>query len=219
MQLEALVAAMFPVRVGVGVTNPLAGPGGALFHVEQEAIRHAAPARQREFQAGRLAARLAQTALNLAPRPVLMAADRAPVWPAGLCGSISHTGDTCIAVVCDDPAIAALGLDVELNAPLPDEVLDTVLSGEEQAWINRQTNPGPLARLIFSAKECAYKAQYPLSGQLFGFDTIATTTDLAQGVFEARFTRAIPPFACGGRLGGRLSFTDQLIITAIAVPA
>ena len=216
-QLEAKVAALFPVRVGVGVTHPLTAPEGRLFHVEQEAIRHAIPARQREFRAGRAAVRKAQAALGLVAGAVPMGRDRAPVWPAGQCGSISHAGNTCIAVVSDDPAIKALGLDIEERMPLPDDILGTVLNPDEQRWINQQPNPGLLARLFFSAKECAYKAQYPLSGQLFGFDTIAITANPPQGVFEARFTRPVAPFARDARLSGRLSITDQLIVTAIAL--
>lgn len=217
--LEAQVAALFPVRIGIGITNPLASSDGGLFHVEQEAIRNAIPARQREFHAGRAAARMAQAALGLVPSAVPMGPDRAPVWPEGQCGAISHAGDTCIAVICRDPAIKALGLDVEVNEELPADALDTVLLPDELRWINQQPNPGQLARLFFSAKECAYKAQYPVSGQLFGFDTIAIAADPAQGVFEARFTRPVPPFASGARLAGRLSVTDRLIITAIALPA
>lgn len=218
-QLEVLVAALFPVRVGVGVTNPLAETDGALFHVEQEAIRRAIPARQREFRAGRTAVRMAQAALGLAPCAVPMGPDRAPVWPDGQCGAISHAGDTCIAVVCADPAIKALGLDIEPRAPLPDDILETVLNPDERHWISQQPNPGVLARLFFSAKECAYKAQYPLTGQLFDFDTIAIAVNPGQGEFEAVFTRPVPPFARGAGLVGRLSVTDRLIITAIALPA
>lgn len=218
-QLEAKVAALFPVRVGVGVTHPLTAPEGRLFHVEQEAIRLAIPARRREFRAGRAAVRRAQAALGLAPSAVPVGPDRAPVWPAGQYGSISHTADTCVAVVGDDPAVKALGLDIEENAPLPAEIVDTVLSIDEQRWINQQPNPGLLARLFFSAKECAYKAQYPLSGQLFGFDTIGITLNPQLGIFEARFTRPVLPFASGTRLAGRLSVIDGLIITAVALPA
>jgi len=219
LQLEALVAALFPVPVGVGITDPLTGPETGLFHVEQEAIRHAVPARQREFRAGRAAARMAQAALGLVAQAVPMGSDRAPIWPDGLCGTISHAGDTCIAVVCNNPAITALGLDIEVNEGLPPDVLDTVLLPDERRLIDLHPSPESLARLFFSAKECAYKAQYPLTGQLFGFDTIAITVDLAQGVFEARFTRPVPPFARDARLAGRLSIIGRLIVTAIAVPA
>jgi len=217
--LEALVAGLFPLPVGVGITNPLTYAGRELFHVEQAAIRNAIPARQREFRAGRAAARAAQVALGLAPRPVPMGDDRAPVWPAGLSGSISHTGDTCIAVLCNDPVIAALGLDIEEDAPLPADILDTVLAPDERRWISQQADPGRMARLFFSAKECAYKAQYPLTRQLFGFEVITISADPGAGRFEARFTRPMPPFASGTRLAGRLSVTHGLIITAIALRA
>ncbi len=215
--IEALVAALFPAGVGVGITNPLVKQREALFHVEQEAIHHAIPARQREFNAGRAAARMAQAALGHEPRAVPMGSDRAPIWPEGLCGSISHAADTCVAVVTDDPAIRALGLDVEEKLGLPADVLDIVLHPDERRWINRQPNPDLLSRLFFSAKECAYKAQYPLSRQLFGFETIAITVDTERGAFDARFTRPVPPFASGAGLAGRFSVSDRLIITAVTL--
>jgi len=218
-RIKALVEGLFPRGVAVAVADPAAEASGELFHVEHSVIEGAVPARRREFLAGRAAARTAQQALGHAPRPVVPGPDRAPAWPEGLCGSISHAGGVCIAVVSDDPAIASLGLDIEENAPLPDDIFDTVLHLREQHWVNRQDNPGQMARLMFGAKECAYKAQYPLSQQLFGFDALAILPNLAQGTFEARFTRPVPPFSHGSRLAGRLLFAEGLIITAIALPA
>jgi len=218
-RIKALAESLFPGSVAVAVTDPAAETSGKLFHVEHAAIEEAAPTRRREFLAGRAAARAAQEALGHIPRPVVPGADRAPIWPEGLCGSISHAGGICIAVVSDDPAIASLGLDVEEDAPLPDDILDTVLHLREQHWVNRQNNSGQMARLLFSAKECAYKAQYPLTRQLLGFEAIAILPELSQNAFEARFTRPVPPFSYGSRMAGRLLFAEGLIITAITLSA
>ncbi|MCC5969953.1 MAG: 4'-phosphopantetheinyl transferase superfamily protein [Pararhodobacter sp.] len=218
-RLGARVTELFPAGVGVGVCGSDIALYDGLFHVEQRAILGAAPARQREFLAGRMAARRAQQALGRAPQPVLMGADRAPVWPAGLRGSISHAGRACVAVVTDDPAIAAMGVDIEDDAPLPKDIHDTVLLPEEQHWIGQQTSPDLLARLFFSAKECAYKAQYPLTRQLFGFDVITIRPDLLARSFEAQFMQAVPPFASGALLAGRFSIDEGLIITAVTIPA
>ena len=75
-----------------------------------------------------------------------------------------------------------------------------------------------MARLFFSAKECAYTAQYPLSRRVFGFEYITIAPDPARGTFDARFTRPVSPFSYGSVLSGRYSVHDGLIITAITVP-
>ena len=214
-RLIARARGLFTVAAGVGHTDPRA-PHATMFHVEQSAFQNAVPARRREFLAGRAAARQAQEALGLVARPVPVGADRAPIWPEGLCGSISHTADTCLAVVCNDPSVSTIGLDIEEAEPLPDDILETVLTHDERRWIAQQPDPRLLARAIFSAKECAYKAQYPLSRQLFGFEVIAVTP--GPGTFEARFTRAIPPFDAGHMLRGRLSIGGGLILTGMTIP-
>jgi len=217
LRIEARATSLFPGSVAVAVADPCAEIAADLFHVEQSAIEGAVPSRRREFLAGRAAARLAQQALGLPPQRVLMGADRAPIWPEGLSGSISHAGGVCIAAVTVDPTIAALGLDIEDDAALPEELFDSVLHLHEQRWIDRRPDPGRVARIFFSAKECAYKAQYPLSGRVFGFEFITVVPDLDRGTFEARFTRPVSPFSHGSLLAGRFSVGDGLIMTAITL--
>lgn len=55
---------------------------------------------------------------------------------------------------------------------------------------------------IFVAKEAAYKAQYPLSRQLFDFQVLNIT--FQDQCFMARFMQAVPPFAVGDILHGRV---------------
>lgn len=217
LRIESQAAALFPASVAVALTDPGADLGDGLFHVEQSAVEGAVPAREKEFLAGRSAVRAAQRALGLQPQPIPMGPDRAPVWPEGQTGSISHAGGVCVAAVTTDPSIAALGIDIEEDAPLPEEVFDTVLHLHEQRWIYRQPDPGSVARIFFSAKECAYKTQYPLSRQMFGFEIISVVTDLQRGTFEARFTRPVSPFSRGSVLSGRFFVAEGLIMTAITL--
>src|SRR3981081_2261214 len=55
-------------------------------------LRHAVESRQREFLAGRLCAEFALCCLGAASTHVAMGGDRAPVWPDGVVGSITHSG-------------------------------------------------------------------------------------------------------------------------------
>ncbi len=95
---------------------------------------------------------------------------------------------------------------------MPADLWPTVLLSEETNWAQSQPDPGLAAKLIFSAKEAAYKAQYPVSLTLFGFDALALT--LTDTAFSARFRRPVGPFAAGHTLKGRHTRAEGHILTA-----
>jgi 4'-phosphopantetheinyl transferase EntD len=170
--------------------------------------------RRSEFAAGRTAAREAMTQLGLEPRPVLAGKDRAPVWPDGLAGSISHTFDCAMAVVARLEEVRAIGIDVEQGTPLEDNLFGAICSESELAWLHKQPDPALMAKLVFSAKEAAYKCQYPLSGRLFGFDGMELEIDHDTGAFRAMFTENQPPFERGDVIPGRFAIGADIIVTA-----
>lgn len=197
-QLEGLAAAVFPgLRVGIAPIGAV-----SLMPEEDAALTHAVPARRAEFSAGRAAAREAMGRALAVP----MGADRAPIWPAGVSGSITHAAGWALAVV----GAGLIGVDLEPDEDLPDEVRDTVLIPAERGVSGRE------ARLIFSAKECAYKAQYPVTGELFGFEVIAVT--LGEGMFRAEFQRDVGRFLRGQALEGRFALGGGFMLTGIARP-
>ena len=216
----ALARALFPAGVAVAATDPrrdhpmpLAGEGAARARM--------APARAREFAAGRAAARRAMVALGEPPRPVPMGADRAPLWPAGLTGSISHARTACVAALARTGRIRALGVDVEEAAPLEAELHAIVLTAAERERLARLSpaERGHRAKLIFSAKECAYKCQYSLSGAVLDFHALEVAPDPgAAGRFAATFRRDVPPFGRGAVLEGRFAVGAGLILTAMTLP-
>lgn len=168
--LRAALHGMLGPNTGIGVTDPTVI--SALWPEEAKAISRAIPKRQTEFAAGRRAARDALAQLGLAPSAIPQGADRAPVWPAGIAGSISHCAQCCIAVAAHNTDYQTLGVDVEPATALDLELVDVICTPSEQAWIADQPNPGLAAKLIFSAKESVYKAQYPLTGKVIGFEAV-----------------------------------------------
>src|SRR6202165_5059978 len=78
-----------------------------------QALRFATQKRQREFLAGRWCAEQALQRLGAGSTHVAMAADRAPIWPDGVVGSITHTGNFAAAAVAWAADIAGLGIDSE----------------------------------------------------------------------------------------------------------
>lgn len=158
---------------GVGVTDPR--EVNDLWPQEAAAMTRAIPTRRAEFAAGRSAARAAMVELGVPPAAIPIGPDRAPVWPAGLTGSIAHCDGYCIAAVAYKDSIKTLGIDIEPATPLAPDLIDIICTPAERAWLTEQPDPGLTAKMIFSAKEAVYKAQYPLTGSIIGFDAVTLT--------------------------------------------
>jgi 4'-phosphopantetheinyl transferase EntD len=77
-------------------------------------------------------------------------------------------------------------------------------------------------RLLFCAKEAVYKAWFPLTGQWLGFAVADITIDATDGTFSARLLVPVPALdgaPLGDGFAGRWLASDDLLLTAIAVPA
>jgi 4'-phosphopantetheinyl transferase EntD len=210
--LAAFAAAardLLPAAVAVAVADPTqtAPPLWS-----GEVLPNAIASRQREFAAGRHAARAAMAQLSHAPQAIPIGQDRAPIWPPGLTGSITHSATLCLAAVTAAPRL--IGVDLEPATPLDPDLWETILLPQEIAALAGDPDAGLCAKLIFSAKEAAYKAQYARSQTVFGFDVIHIT--LAGNSFTARFTQSVPGFAAGTQLYGKYTTTEGHYLTAIA---
>ncbi|MDA3856905.1 MAG: 4'-phosphopantetheinyl transferase superfamily protein, partial [Roseovarius sp.] len=113
-------------------------------------------------------------------------------------------------------AITGLGIDLEPAEALPQDMLETVCTGQEQAATKDHDLWG---RMIFCAKEAVFKAQYPLSRQTLEFHDLETSIDLAEGQFEACFTRACPPFQPRARITGHIVIAEGLILAVVVLLA
>lgn len=178
--VRAALRQMLGPHAGIGVTDP--AQDTALWDEEAAAVARAIPKRRTEFAAGRCAARAAMAEIGFAPTAILQGGDRAPIWPAGLAGSIAHCDTCCVSVVALQEHYAALGVDVEPATPLADDLIAVICTPAERAWLAGETDPGLAAKMIFSAKEAVYKAQYPLTRRIIGFD--AVTLDMTADAFR-----------------------------------
>ncbi|AYF31970.1 4'-phosphopantetheinyl transferase [Micromonospora tulbaghiae] len=194
-----------------------------LFPAEEELIRNAVEKRRTEFSTARRCAREALAMLGHPPAPILSGERGAPVWPAGVVGSITHCAGYRTAVVAPAADFWTIGVDAEPNEPLPEGVLAAIaLPGELDAVARlRATEPGThWDRLLFCAKEAVYKAWFPLTRRWLGFEEAVVRVDPVTCRFEARLLVAASP---GGRplpcFRGRFVTAGMLMATAIAVPA
>jgi 4'-phosphopantetheinyl transferase EntD len=210
---------LFGPGVAVATADPRL-PSAPLYPEEAAYVAHAVEKRRLEFAAGRSCARAAMEKLGVAKQPVPAGADRAPIWPDGVVGSISHCDGLCAAVVARaGEGFVSLGLDLEPAVPLEDELIDTVCGDDELRWLSSQPGRerGLLAKAIFCAKEAFYKAQYPLSLELIDFHAISVALEIDDNSFLARFHAGAWPFQAGQEFRGRLAMPSSFIAAGMVL--
>lgn len=221
--MEGLVRSLLPAFVHVAEMDPRTADPEALLPEEAACVTRAVEKRRREFAAGRgMAHRLLRDLGWPSDAPLLPGARREPCWPEGVLGSISHTDTWAAVAIARASECEILGIDVERDSPLKEDVAERICSADELARI-RASTPDPeargrLAKLVFSAKEAAYKAQYPHSKMFLGFDAMAIEWDPDGGSFVARFCVDAPPFAAGETWTGQFRCSGSLLATGICLP-
>jgi 4'-phosphopantetheinyl transferase EntD len=186
-------------------------PESTMFSAEADAVAGAVVERRREFGTVRYCARRALRQLGVPPVPILPDADRAPRWPAGVVGSMTHCAGYRAAVVARSRELRGVGIDAEPHAALPTDMLDLVLRDEERERLRTLAGANPARhwdRIVFCAKEAAYKAWFPLTGRWLDFDDVSITVHL-DGTFGVRLG--------GADLSGRWKVDRGLILAAISL--
>ena len=208
-RIEAAIAALFPQDVAVALCSLSAADATDLWPQERRAMAGAVPHRLAEFAAGRQAARTAIAALGHGAVALPMGPDRAPIWPKGISGSISHAAGLAVAVVRSG---APLGVDIEDDSPLPEDLWPPLTSPEERAAFP----PGDTGRQVcwlFAAKEALFKAQAQGARAMFGFDAVHMT--LVEDGFDAQFLVDAGAFRSGDRVLGRLALVEGLVVAGV----
>ena len=179
----------------VAVFVQVADHAASLHPAERELVAKAGSVRRRTFASGRRAARLALGELGIENSPVLSLA-RAPVWPQGVVGSITHSASLAAAVVGRAAHWAGVGVDLVRRSRLSARVAKRVLGAAE-----RDALPdAEWGTALFSAKESVYKAVNPLCGEFLAFQDVRITIAADASAFTAATTRPCPsaPVAAAG---------------------
>ncbi|HTT36895.1 MAG TPA: 4'-phosphopantetheinyl transferase superfamily protein [Burkholderiales bacterium] len=187
---------------------------------ESHFVAKAVPARQREFQAGRAAARAALRELGVEGFDLLPGDRRQPIWPTGIVGSITHTAEYCAVAVGRKVQVLALGIDAEQCEPLSPDLMHLICSAAEERMLRDRAgdSTGIWAKALFSAKESFYKAYFPETQISLGFHDVEVELRPEQGTFRASLTRDELPALFGRReLSGRVALHDGFIGTALAI--
>lgn len=189
-----------------------------------EAIRRAALKRQMEFLAGRLCAREALHRLTGAAHVPAITASKAPEWPAGLVGSITHSGDLAAALVAPTSHYRGIGLDAEeqLGLARAERLAGQILTPRERDWLAGLPleRRGEFATLVFSLKESLFKALFPLVGVRFYFQD-AELTDWNAETRQATLQLLKPlsgDWPAASRLHGQYARLDRYLLSVLAIP-
>jgi 4'-phosphopantetheinyl transferase EntD len=186
---------------------------GRLLPTEQEAIAGAAQTRIEQFTAGRVCSRIALGRLGLTKAtPIPRGEDRAPIWPQGFIGSISHTDNWCAAAVARTMEVRSIGIDLEAATPLKQSLWRRVCTARERDWLSSLSDPGLSGKILFSAKESVYKCQYPITTTFLGFH--AVEVEVGDGSFEAVFRQEVDGFRSGHVIRGRYLVEEGLVASA-----
>lgn len=192
--------------------------GGGLLPAETDAIDGAAQTRVEQFTAGRVCSRLALVRLGVAATtPIERGEDRAPIWPPGFVGSISHTDTWCAAAVGRLGELRSVGIDLEPATPLKEALWRRVCTAREREWLHELPDAGLMGKILFSAKEAVYKCQYALTTQFLGFH--AVQVELGEGSFHAVFQQEAGELEPGYEMSGRYLVEDGLVATACELRA
>ena len=181
-----------------------------LLPAEKPLIARAVPSRRSEFAAGRRCARAALTLFDVPEKPILAGKHGEPLWPASFVGSITHTEALAAAAVAPTVAVLSLGLDAEPCEPLPKGIDFHIAKRNELSAASTAIGAPFSDRVVFSAKEAAYKARFPLDGQVVGFEAF----EVAFGC-DQQFT--VVARGDGTRLTGRWAIAAGHILCAVIV--
>lgn len=161
-RLQADLQALLGPEVAVVCTG-VDGDPETLWPEERAAITRAVSKRQREFAAGRSAARSAMRQLNWPVTAIPVQLDRSPCWPQGLVGSIAHSADTCVAVVGRRDSWVSLGIDIEPDRGIEEPLWEIICTPDELRKMGERESSrlASLVTRVFVAKEAFYKWHYP----------------------------------------------------------
>lgn len=170
-------------------------PQTGLTEAEALDIEGASPERRAEFAAGRTLAREAMRAIGREAGSIRRGTAREPLWPSGVAGSISHSRNLCVAAVVMDSSIRSIGIDIELEADIEPALWTSICSASDLQRVERLTADSRAREVarIFSAKEAAFKCQFPLTRRWIEFNAVSVlmSDDGAYQVVES--TYGVPP--------------------------
>ena len=173
-RLEALAVEAHPL-LRAACREITAGDELALTPAELRPMDRSIVTVRRASGAARIVAKTLLAKLGASPGFELpRSASRAPQWPPGYVGSLTHDDEYAAAAVAPAHALRGVGIDIEPALPLPENLLDMIATHSERKHINGDL---VLARLLFCIKEAVYKATHPIDGVFLRHHDVEASLD------------------------------------------
>lgn len=190
-------------------------PAPALLPEEAALVANAVAKRRNEFARGRACARAALSRLGVRGFALLSGSEREPLWPEGVVGSVTHTEGLCAVAVAAANRYPGIGIDVEPALPLTAKLIERVCRPDELARLSTLAglDPPTAARLVFSAKEAAYKCQFGITRKYLGFQELGLDLD-PDGTFAVRWLCQSTEWPRAFRFCGRWRSKSNFLLTA-----
>jgi 4'-phosphopantetheinyl transferase EntD len=102
-------------------------------------------------------------------------------WPTGLVGSVTHKGTLVLVAIASKAKFHAVGIDLERHLP---HELRAIAADVAPEGLPPELPSDVATTIAFSAKEAAFKAQFPLTRRLLEF-----------GDIELEWRRAAVPYS------------------------
>jgi enterobactin synthetase component D len=184
-------------------------------------LERAIPSRQAEYLAGRYCALRALEQAG-APPTAPLTDGRLPLWPSGYVGSITHKRGFASAAIGRAGELAGIGIDCEseMSDAEAGRIQDAISSGGDRSLQPAGVSLGTYLSLVFSAKECLYKALFPEVRIFFGFaDAELLRVDWAAREFELQLLKELSPARPrGARFPGRFALAPGRIHAGLEIP-
>ena len=121
--------------------------------------------RKEHYRSGRICAGEVLSKLGTLGQPVLRDPQtREPLWPEGISGAITHSGNWAAAAAGKTSDVLGIGIDLEdLERQVDSRISRHVCIPEEQKWLQECEEDclEKNLKIIFSAKESIFKAFFP----------------------------------------------------------
>ncbi|WP_244978886.1 hypothetical protein [Bradyrhizobium pachyrhizi] len=118
------------IMVGIRPIEPC--DESTLYASEVMSMGRAVAKVRRESGAARAAARTLLGQLGFPPMAIPKTRSGVPIWPTGVVGSLAHHDTVAAAAIAGTKKIAALGIDIEPNEPLPENLIALVATPNER---------------------------------------------------------------------------------------
>ncbi len=187
-------------------------------------IQRSVAKRQAEFLAGRVCARAALEQLEGSGSVPAIGEDRAPVWPAHICGSITHSTGRAAAIVANKRHWRGLGMDMEnlLNAERAERLAGEILTPAElqRMAAGARDQLALWVTLTFSVKESLFKALYPIVQKRFYFEHAEVLEWTEHGQVRLRLlTDLSSEWRNGTELDAQFGVHDGQLLSLVSIQA